>query len=58
MACIRVIMMRAPVDPTGWPRPMPEPFTLVISRFRPSSFSHAEILGGEGLVHFDQFEVG
>ncbi len=33
-------MILAPVEPTGCPRPIPEPFTFVISRFKPSSFSH------------------
>ena len=39
MAWRRVTMIRHPVEPTGWPRPTPEPLTLVISRFRPSSRS-------------------
>ncbi len=40
MAWINVTMILAPVAPTGWPRPMPEPLMLVISRLRFSSFSH------------------
>ena len=50
-------MMRQPVDPTGWPNPIPEPLMLVISRFRPNSFSTPEILSGECLVDFNELEV-
>ncbi len=51
-------MIRQPVEPTGWPRPTPEPLTLTISRFEPEFPLAAQVLGGKGLVHLDQFEIG
>ncbi len=39
MAYRSVTIIRQPVEPTGWPSPIPDPFTLVISRFKPRSIS-------------------
>ncbi len=58
IAWMSVTMIRQPVAPTGWPRPQPEPFTLVISRLMPSSFSQPDVLAGKGLVELDELEVG
>ena len=57
MAWMSVTMIRQPVAPTGWPRPMPEPFTLVISRLMPELLFAAQVLGGKGLVQLDELEV-
>ena len=36
---------RAPLAPSGWPIAIAPPFTLTLSRLRPSSFSHARYCG-------------
>ena len=58
IAWMRVTMIRHPVEPTGWPRPTPEPLTLTTIAVESELALAAQILGGEGLVHFDQFEIG
>lgn len=50
-------MSLLPVDPMGWPMPIPEPFTLQISRSSPEFLLAAEVLGGEGLVELHELEV-
>jgi hypothetical protein len=53
----RFAVMRAPEAPSGWPRAMAPPLTLVFSSARPSSFSHREELRRERLVHVEQIHV-
>lgn len=41
ISCINVTMSLVPVQPIGWPKAIPPPFTLVLSRSMPSSLMHA-----------------
>ena len=47
----------APVQPSGWPRAMAPPLTLMISGSSPNCSDHRQGLGGESLVQLDQADV-
>ncbi len=54
--------MRAPVAPTGWPREMPDPLTLIRCSWsfspRPNSLVQARTWAAKRLVQLDQVQVG
>ena len=50
-------MIRAPVQPTGWPMEMPLPFKLHLSQLDRKLPHAGDRLAGEGLVEFDEVDV-
>ena len=53
----RVIAIRDPEEPSGWPSAIAPPSLFTISGSRPSSAHAGQRLGGERLVEFDGAEV-
>ena len=52
-----VVRMRAPEQPSGWPRAIAPPSGFTRAGSRPSSATTASDLGGERLVELDHFEL-
>ena len=57
MALSRVVMIRAPVEPKGWPRAIAPPCTFSRSWSSPRSRSRGDHLHRERLVDLDQVDV-
>ena len=50
-------MMRAPLQPSGWPRAMAPPLTLSLFEIDAELARAGEHLRGEGFVQFDQIDL-
>ena len=50
-------MMRAPLQPSGWPRAMAPPLTFSLFEIDAELADAGEHLGGESFVQFDQIDL-